>query len=152
MEVTHLAMEMGLMPNPACGAFCACGKVAATLAGDHAAARALAARSKPFTTFLLPPGQTAATCKPCPPASGGPGAEGPERLNKIYAHLLRQHGAQASLLPVERPLMQAAAASAHDCTVLMQALIGLPSVNPDQVRHPTLNRPTQPLVLAQRLA
>ena len=150
MEVTHLAMEMGLMPNPACGAFCACGKVAATLAGDHAAARALAARSKPFTTFLLPP-RTAGAGKVCPPASE-PGAEGPERLNKIYAHLLRQHGARASLLPVERPLMQAAAASAHDCTVLMQALIGLPSVNPDQVRRPTVNRPTQPLVLAQRLA
>ena len=51
--------------------------------------------------------------------------------------LLSHRRALLSAWQVERPLSQPAAASAHDCTVLMQTLIGLPSVNPDQVRRPS---------------
>jgi hypothetical protein len=103
-----------------CGQLCPCGKVAATLEGNHAAARRRA-KQQPFTTFLLPPAAAASSARE-------------QRLSRIYDHVLSHRRALLSSWHVERPLTQPAAASAHDCTVLMQTLIGLPSVNPDQVR------------------
>ena len=110
-----------------CGQLCPCGKVAATLEGNHAVARRRA-KQQPFTTFLLPP--AAATS-----AAASTSAR-EQRLSRIHDHVLSHRRALLAAWHVERPLSQPAAASAHDCTVLMQTLIGLPSVNPDQVRNP----------------
>ena len=112
-----------------CGQLCPCGKVAATLEGNHAVARRRA-KQQLFTTFLLPPAAAAAA------AGSGSISAKEQRLNRIHDHVLSHRRALLSSWFVERPLAQPAAASAHDCTVLMQALIGLPSVNPDQVRIP----------------
>lgn len=111
-----------------CGQLCPCGKVTATLEGNHAVARRRA-KQQPFTTFLLPP--AAAT------AAAASTSAREQRLSRIHDHVLSHRRALLSAWQVERPLSQPAAASAHDCTVLMQTLIGLPSVNPDQVRRPS---------------
>jgi acetylornithine deacetylase len=110
---------------PFCGQLCPCGKVAATLAGDHSAARRRK-RQPAFTTFLLPAAGSG--------AASASSAARDHRLSRIHDHILsHQRAALQSLWGVERPLSQPVAASAHECTVLMQTLIGLPSVNPDQM-------------------
>ena len=97
---------------PLCAGGCPCGKVDAVL-------RRQALLQPAFTTFMVPAAASSAARE--------------QRLGRIHDHILSHRRALLSTLSVERPLPQPAATSAHDCTVLMQTLIGLPSVNPDQM-------------------
>jgi acetylornithine deacetylase/succinyl-diaminopimelate desuccinylase-like protein len=128
-------MTSDTLPN-FCAAYCACGKLAAARSGEHGAARkqqrrrqqqalALCARRRPQPALDLVGGAAF--------LQGAPVDEA--RLARIVGHLGGVgHGSHRDrLLVVERPLAQPAAAEAHACTVVMQQLIALPSVNPDQM-------------------